>query len=742
MEFQMDFLFAQMVGEAETFGGAVLDATNHSMLADDAVTTANIVRDLAKGEEISYVRIYNHDGVMRYADQPSKIGTNVDKEAEACFACHSVDKPFREVAVKERARIYKSSKGYRILGMITPIYNEKSCSTAPCHVHPPSRKVLGIIDVGMSLKEFDAGVRSTILRVVIMGVTTVVAVTIALVTFILLRVNRPADRLVKWVKAAARGEWTRTVPISSDDELGKLARAVGTMSAQMKRRTDELERSRREYKTFFEQVPCFISVIDRDFKIVRQNSKMRELFRGSVGMHCYEVYKKLPEKCEDCSIEKTFVSGEQYMKQECGLAVTGEETLYVSYTLPIKNERGDVKYAMAMAIDIGDRVRLERELQVSKDFQTNLIENSIHGIIAIDEIGRVNLFNHAAENLLKYTAEDVVGDTDLEKYFPGEFVEMIRAAFEGHRIEEPRLVAQEAVIRSSEGETLPVRFSGVLLFDEEKTVGAVGFYQDLRTFKRLEREKADADRLAVVGQTVAGLAHGIKNVLQGLEGGLFVVETAIEDHDDTLLARGWEMIQNNILRITALVKDLLSYSKERAPEYGRVDPNALAEEVCALFDLRAEEQSIQIVRDFDPNIDPILVDQRGIHTALTNLVSNALDACEIDPEERDHLIVVRTRQDPSDGVVFDVSDNGIGVDEDSQEKIFSVFFSTKGSKGTGLGLLVTSKIVHEHGGDISFDSAPGVGTTFTINLPRPETDRYKPLKIVRDEEPDSDSPKT
>jgi signal transduction histidine kinase len=278
-------------------------------------------------------------------------------------------------------------------------------------------------------------------------------------------------------------------------------------------------------------------------------------------------------------------------------------------------------------------------------------------------------------------------------------------------------VAEEAEIPSHSGERIPVRFSGFLLFDNGRMIGSVGFYQDLRTFKKLEREKRDSDRLAVVGQTVAGLAHGIKNVIQGLEGGLFVVDTAIEDHDQTLLDRGWEMVRSNIGRVSALTQDLLSYSKERSPDFEKSNPNLLAEEVCALFDLKAKEKAITIRREFDPDIPEIFLDARGIHTCLSNLISNAIDACEMDEKPADHVIVVKTFQDAPWGVVFEVSDNGVGMDEETKTKVFSSFFSTKGSKGTGLGLLVTSKIVQEHGGEISFDSEPGEGTTFSISLP-------------------------
>jgi len=281
-------------------------------------------------------------------------------------------------------------------------------------------------------------------------------------------------------------------------------------------------------------------------------------------------------------------------------------------------------------------------------------------------------------------------------------------------------VAHEAVVVSKDGETISVRFTGFILFERGKIAGAVGFFQDLRTFKQLEREKLASDRLAVVGQTVAGLAHGIKNILTGLEGGIYVVETGLEDKDQDLLQRGWKMVHNNIGRISGLVKDLLSYSKERAPQYQETDPNLLAEEVCALFDMKAVEKGIVIERDFDPGAGKmfkIFLDQRGIHTCLSNLVANALDACEGDTKDVPHRITVGTRQDAEGFLVLKVSDNGSGMSEETKRKVFAGFYSTKGSRGTGLGLLVTSKIVMEHGGEISFDTAEGVGSEFTIELP-------------------------
>jgi len=719
VDVHQSFYFDQIIREAERFSAAVINATNHSMLQDDRAATRSIIGDIGTHPEISNIRVYDHEGAIKFSNEPAEVGTTVDKKAEACFACHTEDKAFWKVRTEKRTRIHYHGD-QRVLGMITPIYNKESCYAAPCHFHRADQKVLGVLDMGMSLKGFDAHVRSLVLEIVLLGTVTFIAVLATIGVYIVVRVHRPVSRLRDATKKIAAGDFTQKVVVDATGQLGELAQAFNVMRDQIRRRTQELIRSRWEYKNLFEQVPCFICVIDRNFEIVQQNSYMRDLFKGTIGMKCYEVFKKRTAKCEDCHVDVTFDQGQFSGKEHCGLKVTGEEANYLSYTTPVVNEKGQVLYAMIIAVDIGDRVRLQRALAASEDFQSNLIENSIHGIVATDEQGRVNTYNIAAERIFGYPARDVVGDSDLDKYFPKPFVETVLASYLGRRIDESRMVAQETIITSKDGETIPVRFSGFILFAPGKTVGAVGFFQDLRTFKQLEREKLASDRLAVVGQTVAGLAHGIKNILTGLEGGVYVVETALEDRDDQLLQRGWRMIHNNIGRISVLVKDLLGYSKERKPEYKETDPNLLAEEVCALFDIKAQEKSIVIERDFDPRagkVFKIFLDQRGIHSCLSNLLANAVDACESDTGKGEHRIIVRTAQDEEGNLIYEVTDNGVGMNQETKRRIFSSFYSTKGSRGTGLGLLVTSKLVMEHGGRISFGSEEGKGTTFTIVLP-------------------------
>lgn len=719
VDVQQEFHFSQLLREASRFSSAIMNAIYNSMLHDNPKATMEFITDLSNQHEISRIRIYNHQGVVRFATDQAEVGTQVNKRAEACYACHVEDQPFNEIHTDKRTRVSQDADG-RSLGMITPIYNETGCWNSKCHFHPSDQKVLGVLDVKLSLKDFDLHIRTLVEKIIFFGITAFCAVLGTIVTYLAIRLHMPVERLKHAFQQVAAGDLNYQAPVESNDQLGELSEAFNKMGQEIRKRTQELVRSQWEYKNLFEQVPCFICVINEDFQIVRQNTYMSDLFKGSVGMKCHEVFKKRTQRCEDCHAIKTLTDGSTSQKQHCGLTVSGEEANYVSYTTPIFDQTGKVIYAMVIAMDVGDKVKLQKELQVSKDFQTNLIENSIHGIIATDDTWKIAIYNNAAQDLLQYKLEDVIGDADLQKYFPHPFVETILASQANLTAHQTRLVTREATLKSADGELISVSFSGFMLFDNSKPSGAVGFFQDLRTFKRLEREKQASDRLAVVGQTVAGLAHGIKNIIQGLEGGLFVVESAMEDNDKKLLQRGWLMVQNNIVRISNLVKDLLNYSKERNPEYESIDPNQLAEEVCNLFDIKAKGKGISILRDYDPNLGKgiqIFLDHRGIHTCLSNLVSNAIDACEADSGKTEHKIMVRTSEDPDGGMVFEVSDDGMGMTDETKRKLFSSFYSTKGSRGTGLGLLVTSKIVSEHAGQMFFDSELGVGSHFIIKLP-------------------------
>ncbi len=231
---------------------------------------------------------------------------------------------------------------------------------------------------------------------------------------------------------------------------------------------------------------------------------------------------------------------------------------------------------------------------------------------------------------------------------------------------------------------------------------------------QLIEKRIQAERLATVGRTVAGLAHCIKNITNALKGGEYIVDKAFRDDNPTLLKKGWEITKQGSERIRKFVHDMLTISKKREPECSICSPHEVANQVVEMIDEKAKEKNVKIKTQFDEKIGQVKIDQKNIFRCLLNLVSNSLDACE----ENTGIIKIETfkvEEKPFFG--YRVIDNGHGISQENQKKLFHDFFSTKGSQGTGLGLSVTHTIIREHGGFIRCDSELDKGTTFTIELP-------------------------
>lgn len=237
---------------------------------------------------------------------------------------------------------------------------------------------------------------------------------------------------------------------------------------------------------------------------------------------------------------------------------------------------------------------------------------------------------------------------------------------------------------------------------------------------RYYQAMVNAERLAAVGQTVAALSHHIKNILQGLMTGGSILESGIRDHDEAYLQQGWKIVRTNQGKIHNLVMDMLSYSKEREPNIEPTDLNEVARDVVDLLAPRARELGVELLTRLDDSLPKVSADPEGVHRALLNVLGNALDAVE--EAESPQVIVGSSRElspDPGEGpwLRLQVKDNGHGIAAEKMNDIFRPFVSTKGSKGTGLGLAVSRKILREHGGDIVVKSQVGKGSVFTLRLP-------------------------
>ncbi len=258
-----------------------------------------------------------------------------------------------------------------------------------------------------------------------------------------------------------------------------------------------------------------------------------------------------------------------------------------------------------------------------------------------------------------------------------------------------------------------------------------------------------AERLAAVGQTIATLSHHIKNILQGVRGGSYLIELGLEDHQKLLsgeqqeadaqtadaqtadaqttvdraaaaasvdmIRKGWGIVDKNQERITALVMDMLTFSKEREPEPQPSDLNQITRDAVELMQSRARDLEVELEFSPDEAMPTLMFDPEGLHRAVLNVVTNAIDACD----QRDHgHVEVSTQHSGADRIArVIVRDNGSGIQPQDIEQIFGIFVSRKGGRGTGLGLPVSQKILKEHGGRIQVESQPSQGSTFYLELP-------------------------
>jgi PAS domain S-box-containing protein len=459
------------------------------------------------------------------------------------------------------------------------------------------------------------------------------------------------------------------------------------------------------YHGLFEQIPASVAVIDRDYNIVAANGHFSDYFGNWRNRKCYQVYKNLDAPCLECKAQLTFQDGKTRAADETGVDHNGEETHYVAHSSPFRKRRdGPIDHIVQISRNVVEARNWQKEYQL-------LFERVPCYITVIDRNFKIIRAN---ENF-RETFGDVHGRQCYEVYKKRETRCPNCPAARTFKDGQVHHSGQVGIKKGGEKAHYMLTTSP-LGRDVNNVAHVIEISTDITATKKLEKEIIEAERLAAVGQTVAGLAHSIKNILMGLEGGMYVVKRGLKKDDKDIVDEGWQMLERNLTKTTSLVRDFLSFAKGRLPELEPVDPNKLVREIVELYRPIAAEVGVELKPKYSPKIRKAPLDPKGIHTCLTNLVSNAIDACRMS-DKKDGRVIVGVSETKA-GLVFRVSDNGMGMDYEIKSKVFTTFFTTKGGQGTGLGLLTTRKIVKEHGGKIDVKSKKGEGSQFRLTFPR------------------------
>jgi len=455
----------------------------------------------------------------------------------------------------------------------------------------------------------------------------------------------------------------------------------------------------------FEEIPFNVAVIDREFNIVTANSSFGRHFGDWQGKKCYQVYKKLHRPCDECPSSQVFEEGKTVMADAVGIDQHGRQTHYVGHAAPLRRDPdGPVEFVLEMTRNVTGTRSWQQEYQI-------LFDRVPCYITVIDDDYRIVRANEA----FRHSFGDVLNRYCYEVYKRRK--SRCPSCPAARTFRDGRRHRSNQIGTDRRGQDIHYVVTTSPLAREGGKVGhVIEISTDVTAVKRLERDVIEAERLAAVGQTVAGLAHSIKNILMGLEGGKYIVSLGLRKDDKEMVAEGWEMLERNFAKTTTLVKDFLSFSKGRLPQLRMVDPAGLALEIVGLYRDIAAQSGITLRAEKGDSVRSAPLDPDGIHTCLTNLVSNAIDACQMG-EQKGSEVVIRVSEN-GEKLLFEVVDNGCGIDYEIKQKVFTTFFTTKGGEGTGLGLLTTRKIVQEHGGKITVTTEPRRGARFRMEFPR------------------------
>jgi histidine kinase len=695
---------------------------HYAMMINSRDDIKQIINNIARQNDIENIRIYNKEGEIKYSNHPEEVDRLTNIKAEACHICHKSEPPISTVALSERVRIFESGHGYRSMGIISPVYNEEGCSTDACHVHMPDKKVLGALDLVISLRQVDHEIAGH-QHILTLLAGAIFISTAAMIIFIIVRfVTRPVDLLIRGARRIERGDYTTHVTINQKDEMHELAAAINQMGRAIGEKTEALNRQRDEYQNLFETVPCIITVQDRDYRLIGFNREFATKFAPRIGDYCYQAYKGRDSKCPDCPVEKTFQDGISHFSEETGLDKDGTIKHWFVRTSPIRDGDGNIVAAMEMNLDITERKLLEERLAHSEKKYHAIFNNIPNPVLVLDP-RTLEILDHndSVTSVYGYAGNELIGRSFLDLFWdaniPGldDYVKstsVIERAKHRNKAGHQRYVT----IRIS-----PSAYGGnqVLLVT----------LSDITKRLEAEQQLIQASKMATLGEMATGVAHELNQPLS-------VIKTASnffmrkirrqEPIEESILLTLAEEIDSHVQRAAKIIGHMRQFGrKSEELSLHPVQLNDVVQQAFELFSQQLKVRGIEVQWEMAAGLPLISADAGRLEQVLINLLINARDAIEERTAADPHRAAPKTitlrsfRRDRQ--VVLEICDSGTGIPDAYLNKIFEPFFTTKKvGQGTGLGLSISYGIVQECRGSIHARSNPGGGACFILEFPIPE----------------------
>ncbi len=467
-----------------------------------------------------------------------------------------------------------------------------------------------------------------------------------------------------------------------------------------------------------------------DYSIVYANSSASKDNRW-MNMTCHKLTHKSDTPCDSeehtCPLIEVKKTKSPVVVEHIHYDKDNIPKNYEVHGYPILDDEENVVQMIEFSIDITQR-------KIAEEKFMRLTISAQDAIVMIDDKGNISFWNNAAERIFGYEQQEVIGKNMHSLIAPEKYYRKFLQGFDKFKATGQGNVVGRTIeltaIRKN-GEEFPVELS-VSSIQLEGLWHSVGIVRDVTQRKELEKkvEEEMEKRLqsekkivenecqATIGLAITQIIHGAKNILNSLKGGKHIVDIALNNNNIDLIREGWDVTQTGISRMEQLTHGLLDLSRFNKLNLQPASLNTLADEIIHAFHDMEEDTEAKVVAETAVNLPEISFDYKAIHTAVMNLVSNAIAACQ----EKEYKggekgrVLIRTFHDEN-YAVMDIEDNGCGISEDEIDKIFALFYSTKFSKGNGLGLPITKKIIEEHNGKLEVLSEVNRGTTFRLKFP-------------------------
>ncbi|MCP4350047.1 MAG: PAS domain S-box protein [Desulfobacterales bacterium] len=690
--------------------------THYAMLHNLRDDINQVIKKTDKEAFVETIRIYNKQGHIKFSNKNTEIDETISIDSEACHICHKYDPVPSRLSLREKTRIFYSPEGYRLLGVISPIYSEPGCSA--CHIHPKEKEVLGLLDLVVSLEDKDRELSVFEKRVVIYTVSVFMLISIITFYFILRFIKVPISKIIEGTRLIAEGNYSAEISVGHNDEMNQLSLAISQMGRRIGEKQAELNKQRDEYQTLFERVPCFITVQDRNYKLLRYNREFSEKFNPEPGDYCFHAYKNRQKKCEVCPVEKTFEDGMPHVSEEKGIKKDGTLSHWIVKTSPLKDETGQVTAAMEMNLDITQLKLLEDKLKKSEKKYYAIFNNIPNAVFVADrDTLEILDCNESVKSIYGYEKGDIIGrpililfrDDEKQQY---EFL-----------IKNTSIITKAANLMKS-GDII---FTSARISPSEYPGRKVLLVTASDITKRLETEQQliQASKMTTLGEMATGIAHELNQPLTVIKtASSFLMKKSRNNEpikDDILLTMTQE-IDTHVDRAAKIINHMRQFGRKSDLELEMVQVNEVLKRASEILGQQLRLRGIGIVFDTDEDLPMIMADPIRLEQVFINLLINARDAVEDKKKFREHLknedkITIETGAE-SGKVVVKISDTGHGISEANLNKIFEPFFTTKEvGYGTGLGLSISYGIIKDCKGTIRAFSEEGKGACFVTEFP-------------------------